>query len=211
MAMGVIDKLVPTEDFGALKPPLPLLLSPKEKPYTLDNYVPFEPFFRTHMPKQITLQTGRQVSKCGDVNSSVIMADGTSKRTGNIEVGDMVLSLCRDGVFRPRLVEAVALAGEREMLRIVTDSKASARISRDHRLRVRNGNIDGYIAAKFIYRGDLLAVRNPRTGKLDWENVRHIGRDGSAETVDFHVAQEENFLLDRIVSHNSTSLAAQTL
>lgn len=46
-----------------LKPVLPLLLQLKGKPYTLQNYFPFEPFFRTRMARTTLLKTGRQVSK----------------------------------------------------------------------------------------------------------------------------------------------------
>lgn len=46
-----------------LRPMLPLLLRLKGKPYTLKNYFPFEPFFRTRVPKRVLLKTGRQVSK----------------------------------------------------------------------------------------------------------------------------------------------------
>lgn len=48
---------------ATLKPILPLLLRLKGKPYRLHNYFPFEPFFRTRMPKTVLLKTGRQVSK----------------------------------------------------------------------------------------------------------------------------------------------------
>lgn len=47
----------------SLKPLLPLMLSLKGKPYRLHNYFPFEPFFRTRVPKSMLLKTGRQVSK----------------------------------------------------------------------------------------------------------------------------------------------------
>ena len=46
-----------------LKSLLPLLLTLKGKPYTLKNYFPFEPFFRTRVAKRTLLKTGRQVSK----------------------------------------------------------------------------------------------------------------------------------------------------
>ena len=46
-----------------LKPLLPLVLSLKGKPYSLENYFPFEPFFRTRLPRATLLKTGRQVSK----------------------------------------------------------------------------------------------------------------------------------------------------
>lgn len=48
---------------ASLKPLLPLLLNLKGEPYSLENYFPFEPFFRTRMPRRLLLKTGRQVSK----------------------------------------------------------------------------------------------------------------------------------------------------
>jgi hypothetical protein len=58
---------------SSLRPLLPLLLNIKGNPYTLDysvdkkgmarGYFPFEPFFRTRMPRKTLLKTGRQVSK----------------------------------------------------------------------------------------------------------------------------------------------------
>ena len=56
-----------------LKPLLPLLFSLKGKPYSLDNYFPFEPFFRTRIPRATLLKTGRQVSK-----STSLAAQGIS-------------------------------------------------------------------------------------------------------------------------------------
>lgn len=55
---ALVDAGVPS-----LKPALPLLLNLKGKPYTLDRYFPFAPFFRTRVPRTSLLKTGRQVSK----------------------------------------------------------------------------------------------------------------------------------------------------
>ncbi len=46
-----------------LRPILPLLLRLKGKPYTLDEHFPFEPFFRTRVPREILFKCGRQVAK----------------------------------------------------------------------------------------------------------------------------------------------------
>jgi len=46
-----------------LRPLLPLFLNLKGRPYTLDDHYPFEPFFRTLLPRSVLLKTGRQVSK----------------------------------------------------------------------------------------------------------------------------------------------------
>lgn len=57
------NKMLRESGMMSLKPLLPLLLKLKGKPYRLHNYFPFEPFFRTRMPKSVLLKTGRQVSK----------------------------------------------------------------------------------------------------------------------------------------------------
>jgi len=44
-------------------PALGLLLNLKGKPYTLDNYFPFESLFRFDLPSKLLYKTGRQVSK----------------------------------------------------------------------------------------------------------------------------------------------------
>lgn len=57
----------------SLRPLLPLLLQLKGKPYRLDNYFPFEPFFRTRLAKTILLKTGRQVAKSTSLASQGIV------------------------------------------------------------------------------------------------------------------------------------------
>lgn len=47
----------------SLRPLLPLMLRLKGSPYSLKDHFPFEPFFRTRIPRQIQLKTGRQVAK----------------------------------------------------------------------------------------------------------------------------------------------------
>jgi len=46
-----------------MEPLLPLLFNLNGKPYSLYDYFPFSPFFRTRMPKNVVMMTGRQVSK----------------------------------------------------------------------------------------------------------------------------------------------------
>lgn len=45
------------------RPLLPVFLSLKGEPYSLDDYFPFETFYRTRMPRRTLLKTARQVSK----------------------------------------------------------------------------------------------------------------------------------------------------
>lgn len=50
-----------------LAPLLPALFNLKGKPYTLDRHFPFEPLFKTHMPKNLVAKCGRQTSKSTSV------------------------------------------------------------------------------------------------------------------------------------------------
>jgi hypothetical protein len=60
-----------------LKPILPLLLQLKGQPYRLDDYFPFEPFFKTTVPKSILLKTGRQVSKSTSLAAQGIVSSAS--------------------------------------------------------------------------------------------------------------------------------------
>lgn len=59
--------------FADLCPLLPMLLRLKGRPYTIDDYFPFEPFFRTRMAKATVLRTGRQVAKSSGLASQGIV------------------------------------------------------------------------------------------------------------------------------------------
>lgn len=72
----VFRKLVETGTIQTLEPILPLLLTLKGKPYTLENHYPFAPLFRTRMPYNLVVMSGRQVSKSTSVSANgVIVAN----------------------------------------------------------------------------------------------------------------------------------------
>lgn len=48
---------------ASLVPLLPMLLNIKGTPYSLEDYFPFETFFRTRLPRKTVLKCGRQLSK----------------------------------------------------------------------------------------------------------------------------------------------------
>lgn len=52
---------------------LPLLLNLNGEPYTLEDHFPFEPIFNLHLPRELLLKTGRQVSKSTSVASRSLM------------------------------------------------------------------------------------------------------------------------------------------
>lgn len=195
-----------------LKPLLPLLLKLKGKPYRLHNYFAFEPFFRTRMSKWTLLKTGRQVSKCVPVDEMVLLADGRRIPAGQIKPGDVVYSYhSATKSFRPQRVSQVFPSGTKEVRKIVTQAKRTLRMTGDHRLLARDSDnhMETYLATKYLYNGDYLATRGP--DGLEWDRVKSNYEDGEAETVDFEVETDHNYLLGDgdVVSHNSTSLAAQ--
>jgi hypothetical protein len=61
--LTLFRKLCEWGQIHTLEPLLPLLLTLKGKPYTLDDHFPFSPLFRTRMAKNLLVKSGRQVSK----------------------------------------------------------------------------------------------------------------------------------------------------
>lgn len=196
---------------ATLKPLLPLMLRLKGQPYRLNNYFPFEPFFRTRMSKMTLLKTGRQVSKCFDWLAWVLMADGTRKQGKDLKVGDVVMSRDGNGRLVPCKITKVWHSGMKPVVKIITESGRTLKVSGDHRLFVRDADIhtEEYRKSVDIYRGDYLNVVN-EAGRLVWERVVTCTYDGTTtKMIDIEVEEHHNFILDDVVSHNSTSLAAQ--
>jgi hypothetical protein len=56
-------RLYASGQLTSLVPALPLLLRLKGRPYSLVNHFPMEPLFDTHLPRQLVVKAGRQISK----------------------------------------------------------------------------------------------------------------------------------------------------
>lgn len=198
-----------------LRPVLPLFLRLKGKPYSLHNYFPFEPFFRTRMPGTVLLKTGRQVAKCLDEDEPILMRSGRRMKAKDLRVGDVIMSWSKtEKKFVPRKVTRIWKTGRKAVNRIATETGFTCRVTPEHRLLVRDGDNhnERFVAASDIYRGDYLGVQG-KAGKVGWERVIMNRPDGEADTLDLEVEAEtdddHNFVLGKCVSHNSTSLAAQ--
>jgi hypothetical protein len=61
--LAVAQALMKRTGYTSVSPLLPLLLNLKGGPYTLRHHYPFEPFFRTTLPTQTLVKSGRQVAK----------------------------------------------------------------------------------------------------------------------------------------------------
>lgn len=68
-----VRKLVEQNAIQTLEPLLPLLLTLKGKPYTLEDHFPFAPLFRTRMAKSLTVKSGRQTSKTTSLASNGVV------------------------------------------------------------------------------------------------------------------------------------------
>lgn len=68
-----LRKLAEHGAIQTLEPMLPLCLTLQGKPYELSDHFPFSPVFKTSMPNQLVLKTGRQVSKSTSLASHGVM------------------------------------------------------------------------------------------------------------------------------------------
>ncbi len=200
----------------SLKPLLPLLLRLKGKPYRLHNYFPFEPFFRTRMPKTVLLKTGRQVSKCFDKYSLVMTPTGWVQ-AHTLKVGDVVMARGPDGVLRPQRVTRIWASGKKYPVCIESYDGRFIRVSPEHRVLVRDSDnhVEEYRPAGEIFHRDYV-VTVDADGRQTWAQVRaNWEARQPVEMMDIEVENDHNFVLGHrntpggIVTHNSTSLAAQ--
>jgi len=68
-------KAVERGEVHTLEPLLPVLLTLKGQPYTLEEHFPFQPWFRTRMPWQMVCMAGRQVAKTtSEAANGVVLA-----------------------------------------------------------------------------------------------------------------------------------------
>lgn len=202
------ERLLRKAKMSSLRPLLPLFLRLKGHPYRLKNYFPFEPFFRTRMAKKTLLKTGRQVSKCFDPDSFVTLWNGQRIRARDLKVGDVVMSRDADGKLVPQRITQIWASGRKDVLKVTTVSGATVKISREHRLAVkdRDNHVEDYRRADLIACGDYLHIVDGK--ELRWDRVKSITTEDAIEMIDIEVEVDHNFILNDIVSHNSTSLAA---
>ncbi len=66
-------KFVEQGGVHTMEPLLPILLTLKGKPYTLEDHFPFAPLFRTRKPSQLMIKSGRQVSKSTSIAANAIV------------------------------------------------------------------------------------------------------------------------------------------
>lgn len=202
------ERCLRTAKMASLRPLLPLFLRLKGQPYKLRDYFVFEPFFRTRMPPKLLLKTGRQVSKCFDPDALVTLWDGRRIRARDLKVGDFVVGRDADGNMVPRRVTQIWQSGKKEVLKVSTVSGAVVKVSRDHRLSVkdRDNHTEDYRRADRISTGDYLHIADGE--ELKWDRVTSIVAEDAIDMMDIEVEIDHNFLLNDVVSHNSTSLAA---
>src|SRR5262245_21712561 len=152
--LRIADAFLRKSGMSSLKRVLPALLSIKGQPYTLNDYFPFEPFFRTHVPLSVLLKTARQVSKCVQFDSEIVrLANGQQAAVRDLCPGDMVLSLDDDYRFVRGRIKNIWQNGSKPVLRIRTRMVAEIEITAEHRLRT----FDGYLPASELRIGDRLA------------------------------------------------------
>lgn len=76
-ALHELYQRVQKRPFPSLVPLLPHVLRLRGEPYQLKDHYPFEPLFRVHMPQQVTMKTGRQVSKTTSTAAQAVMQSKT--------------------------------------------------------------------------------------------------------------------------------------
>lgn len=140
--LKVADHLIRKTNCVSLRPLLPLLLELKGKPYALDDYFPFEPWFRTRVPKALLYKTGRQVAKCFHASESqeVWLDDGRPVPATSLRAGQNVLVYDAHFRAKSRRIKAIHDSGQKPVFRVTTRQGSVVEIAAEHRLRTLFGH-----------------------------------------------------------------------
>lgn len=183
---------------------LPLMFQLNGKPYSVsDKFFIQEPLFKMRkIPRRAVTIAGRQVAKCCDPDSRVTLACGKTVPIGRLHVGDRVTSITTsDGAPTSRRVTQVFEREVKPGVRLQTAAGTVLRVSCDHRLL----SDTGYRRAGALRTGDYL--QRPSTAGLTPDLIVRADEQPEMEMVDIEVEGEHNFVLEGVVSHNSTSMA----
>ena len=194
---------------------LPLLLNLKGRPFHLRDHFPLEPMYkRVGVPNNIILRCGRQVSKCLHKDTPVLMADGNYRKISELSAGDSILSVSDSNELSTNKISNIFSPTKKRVHRITTFSGYSVKLSYEHRLKTDQG---------FLSLRDLedcddnqlpnLWVLNHDTDQLELDWIANIEFDveEAQELYDIEVENDHTFIAAGIVSHNSTTLAAQSV
>lgn len=139
----------------SLVPLLPMLFSVRGEPLTLKDHFVFEPIFRTTMPKELTLITGRQVGKCRALtDESCCYADnGHPLYPEDLQIGTDLLGV--DDEFRVTTNRVIAKHQNppEAVYRVKTRLGGDFKLTTDHQLRT----LYGYTAVRDLTVGSRVA------------------------------------------------------
>lgn len=134
-------KLVEAGQVHTLEPLLPLLLTLKGNPYTLEDHFPFSPLFRTKMPTNLVVMSGRQVSKCFQITGEEVISaeNGLPLKPQQIQIGTKLLALNNN--FRQTVctVQTIHRNDKQKLVRVKTRMGSTFVITPEHPLRTLNG------------------------------------------------------------------------
>ncbi|RLD18049.1 MAG: hypothetical protein DRI33_04465, partial [Caldiserica bacterium] len=120
--------------------------------------------------RRLVISTPPQHGKCCDVDTNILLADGTIQKAGDIKIGSALMS-CKGLKIVPTTLVAKEYT-EKDSLKITTKTGREIIISKDHRMRIP----DGYKKAKDLTFSDFLLTVNSEieyTNKIN-ENELHL-------------------------------------
>lgn len=151
-------------------------------------------------PMRIVCHAPPRHGKPLGADTRVTMADGSMRRIADLKVGDRVIS----GMGRPTHVTAVYDQGEVPVLRVTTRVGRSFIAEGSHRFLTpqRWERVD--VIAERVAHGVAIET-DPRTGE-EADPVRSVIPAGAAHCYCITVADDESFLAEGLVTHNTETV-----
>lgn len=110
---------------------------------------------------------------CIDAEANALMADGSFKKVGSLEIGDHVKTLDKNGqLTNTDVVMMMDLSDQESLfLNITTSSDKNLRVSGTHLISIPNGE---FKFAKELYRGDTIMTYDSKTQMQTEDTIKSI-------------------------------------
>lgn len=196
----------------------PVLLSPiifpqfpKDKPLSFRRYPFAFQMFSTMLEGYTVFRGSRQISKCRplDADEPILGADYEPIYPKDLKVGSKVLSIDPQGNGVPDRVVAIhRIKAPQVIARVRTWDDHVGRWTLNHQLMTQSGWV---AVGDLSVNTEIATLLDPTQGDcIVWTRVRSIETEDEDQPVwDIETEKHHNYILNGIVSHNSTSLSAR--
>ena len=198
------------------------------KPFDLSDRKYLRPLYNDNVKRQV-FRFSRQAEKCCVKSQDILMSDSSYKKIENMVVGDLVTTLNEESLKTEyNKVIGVFDNGEKEVIEIITE-RSSIIVTKNHPIKTifdwtlaGDLSVGEYVGSIIINHEDRGLIPLEISDTIDseffkklidsdiyWDKIVSIKNIGIRPTYNLEIERNNNFVLNNIFTHNSTTLASK--